>query len=107
MKRLLGLVLVAGCAASAAPAPRATITVVRNDVHEVCLDGAAFRVGEPVRFVRSLCAPLNAKSSVVHCAAQPVATGEVLRVDGKGCAEVRVSAGAALQSGDGVELAAR
>jgi hypothetical protein len=106
LNRLLGLALLAGCTTGMAPSARPTVTVVRNEVQRVCVGGATFRVGEPVRFVRQACQPLNAKSAVVHCASQPVADGEVLRVDGS-CADVRVTAGAVLESGDGIELASR
>lgn len=103
--RLLGLMLLAGCATSAAPA-RSTVVSVR-DVVQICGDGGGFAVGQSVHFVRASCKPLNAKSSVVHCAPEPISDGEVVRVDGDRCAEVRVRSGATPSVGDGVELAAR
>jgi hypothetical protein len=104
--RLLGLVFIAGCTASAASVQRPTIVSIRDEV-QICLDGGGLRVGQPVRFLRSVCKPLNAKSSVVHCTPEPIADGEIVRVEGDRCAEVRVRAGTTLETSDGVELAAR
>ncbi|HEX9101335.1 MAG TPA: hypothetical protein VF997_03990, partial [Polyangia bacterium] len=70
------------------------LATVRDEAH-VCLDGggAALAVGAAVQLVRASCAPLNAKSAVVRCTPVAVADGEIVRVGGDGCAEVRVRAG--------------
>jgi hypothetical protein len=103
---ILGLLLLSACATGGTSAARPTITMVSDGV-QVCRDGGGFRVGQPVRFVRSVCEPLNAKSAVVHCTPRPIADGEVMRVEGARCAAVRLAAGATLDSADGVDLAAR
>jgi hypothetical protein len=103
---LFGLVFIAGCTASVASAPRATIVSVRDEV-QICRDGGGLQVGQPVRFVRSVCKPLNAKSSVVHCTPEPVADGQIVRVDSDRCATVHVVSGATPETSDGAEIAAR
>ena len=104
--RLLGMLILAGCATSATPAARPTIVSVHDEVR-ICLDAGGLRVGQQVRFLRSVCKPLNAKSSVVHCTPEPIADGEIVRVDGARCAEVHVRSGTTPETSDGVELAAR
>jgi hypothetical protein len=105
-KRLLGLVLIAGCTTTqAASGGRATI-VRSGDEVRVCRDGGGWSVGQPLRFVRPVCKPLNAKSAVVHCAAEPLTDGAVARVDDDRCATVVLHGGAPPEPGDGVEAAA-
>jgi hypothetical protein len=90
----------AGCA-TAAPVAQVDrqIESVTQEV-EVCGDADSPGVGQPVRFRRRSCAPLNAKSSVLHCAVADIARGEVIRVVDKRCAVVRVAGGVGVQAGD-------
>jgi hypothetical protein len=67
---------------------------------QVCGDAGALRAGQSIQFRRRVCAPLNAKSSVLRCAVEDVDRGEVVRVLDARCAVVRFAGGAGVQAGD-------
>src|SRR5262249_39715016 len=101
MRWLIPCVLLFGCATDP-PAVSSAGPFVASVTQEaeVCGNPHALHPGDWIRFERRVCAPLNAKSSVVRCEPREVERGEVVRVVDGRCAVVRLAAGVAVQPGD-------
>ena len=101
MRSLMCLLLLGGCAETAAPtAPSGPTVETVTQEAQVCGDVHALRAGDWIEFQRRVCATLNPKSSVLRCAIENVDRGEILRVVDARCAIVRVAAGIAIRPGD-------
>jgi hypothetical protein len=101
MRWLIPIVCLAGCA-STSRAPGAQVASVERVTEEAEVHGdtRALRAGDVVQFARRVCAPLNAKSVIVHCTSEPLERGEVVRVIDAGRALVRLDADFAVRAGD-------
>jgi hypothetical protein len=105
MRPLAWTILLAGCAATAAPR-EARVTQVAGEA-QVCLDRSTVRAGQMLRFHRHVCTYVAPKNLTRQCHDEPVEVAEVLRLVDEHCVIVLSPSPSRVQPGDEIEIAYR
>lgn len=100
MRRWILPLVLTGCATAGSGAPPAPSVERVAQEAQVCGDTRSLRAGDSIQFQRRVCAPLNAKSSIVRCTVENVERGEVVRRVDERCAIVRVAGSFVMQPAD-------